>query len=85
MAAGEDSGDDELDNFLLSEEDFVEALGEGAEVLCCISDLGLGGVVHGSRIGESEEGGKILLTGELDDIAHWDEERAWNHESEESD
>ena len=50
MTACEDAGDDEGDDFFLAEEDGVEALVEGAEVLCGSGDFGLGGVIHGAEI-----------------------------------
>jgi hypothetical protein len=49
VSAGEDSGDDQFDDLLLAEEDLVEPLVEGAEMLRCIGDFGLGGVIHGGR------------------------------------
>jgi hypothetical protein len=56
VAAGEDSGDDQLDDFPLSEEDLVETLVEGAQVLRRIGDFGFRGVIHVRRFQKS--GGK---------------------------
>ena len=46
MAAGEDSGEDEVDQFFLAEEDLVERRGQGAHVFAGGADFGFGGVFH---------------------------------------
>ena len=49
VAAGEHAGDDEVDEFLLAEEDLVEPAGQRAEVFGGIGDFRFGGVFHGFR------------------------------------
>lgn len=46
VAAGENAGDDEFDDFFLSEEDFIERLIEGAEVFSCFCDFRFCSVIH---------------------------------------
>jgi hypothetical protein len=62
VAAGKDAGDDQLDDFLLAEKHTVEALAEGAEVLCRFGDFGLGSVFHARRF--QKKGGKGKSGGE---------------------
>ena len=60
VAAGENAGDDEIDQFLLAEEDLVEAAGERAEVFGGSADFGFGGVFHGRTVANLER----MLAGE---------------------
>ena len=46
MATGEDAGEDQIDEFLLSEEDLVERCVEGADVLARVTDFRFQGVLH---------------------------------------
>ena len=49
MAAGEDPGEDEVDQFLLPEEHLVEAAGEGSQMFSGTDNFGFGGVFHEVR------------------------------------
>ena len=49
VATRKNSGEDQLDEFLLTEENLVQGIGEGPDVLAGIGDFGFRGVLHGIR------------------------------------